>query len=143
MATTKANQAKQAQTQTQAEDKPNTRVEYNGTFSLNEDDKKAGITHRCKWIMDFEGVDMQTLYTFAKRSVAIRIQSRARREINSDKTTITIADWKERVIKVKDLLIGERTTDPDKKATKAADAVGNDQDAIKAAIAKLEAKLNK
>ena len=88
------------------------------SFSLTDEAKRAGVTHAMNWHLDFTDTPRDMLIELAKRSVIIRAQAQARREINSDKNTIGLEDWRNRKVLVKALTLGTRISDPGKKKEK-------------------------
>ena len=112
------------------------------SFSLSDDAKRAGVTHAMTWHLDFTDAPRDMLIELAKRSVIIRAQAQARREINSDKNTIGLEDWRNRKVLVKSLTLGTRTSDPGKKKEKLVKDAGTLTKADLAdAIARLQAMM--
>ena len=111
-------------------------------FSLSDDDKRAGVSHIMNWHLDFTDVPREMLIELAKRSVIIRAQAQARREINSDKTTIGLEHWRNRKVIVRSLTVGTRTTDTSKKKDKMVKDAGTlSQADLADAIARLQAMM--
>ena len=104
--------------------------------SLSENDEPV----QCRWILDFTDAKLEDIEEFAKRSVIIRTAARCRGEVSSNKNSITWDDWKERIVMVKDLKIGERSSDPNKKVKQGGKLIdGMNLDELLAMEAKLKA----